>query len=285
MKLLLTLTLIAGTAVTLFAQGSAAPAGTPIPLPPGPLFKPFPSQIRWMITRKGAQPGPQAPASTASGPATSADSVASQTQGSTKESASQFDTKIIGEKVGDVTHLITFFSNGTKQEVWKNGPQQALLSSGWKQPIVGRASQDANEELDWISPANFAGIQKFGGRDCLVFRDKVLPQVYRIRPELLRQPEAAQTARDRLDEERIKKIFGTQETPVINPENLKMVAVACIDLESRLPMALQMDNVVTTYKYEALPLDYPLVIPAEFASAMQACAQQMQASIRKPALP
>lgn len=283
MKPLLTLTLVAATAVTLFAQGSATPAGTPTPLPPGPLFKPFPSQIRWTITRKGAQAGPQTPAPAVSGPATPGANPAAG-QPLETQNANQIDLQIVGEKVGDVSHVITIYPNGNKHEVWKKGSLQALLSSGGTEPIISRAAEEFTEEMDWISASNFAGIQKVSGRDCMVFRDKILPQMYRNNPDLLK-PATPKSAQALAEEARIQKVLGGEETPTVNPESLRMTAVACIDLESRVPMGLQMGQVVTTYKYEALPSGYALALPPEIASAMQANAQQMQATTLRPVRP
>jgi hypothetical protein len=157
------------------------------------------------------------------------------------------------------------------------------MSTGWKQPIAGTAS-DESEDLSWISAANFAGIQKIAGRECMVFRERLLPQIYRIRPDLLRPQEGPKTADDQAEEERLKKVLGDQDSAV-DPANIKMDAVASIDVESRLPMSLQMGHTVTTYKYDPLPADYALALPPEVTSAIEARGQQIQASTRKPVRP
>jgi hypothetical protein len=277
-RLLLTFGIIAEMTTMMFAQGSAAPAGTPEPLPPGPLLKPIPSQTRWTISRKGGQGGSPEPAKAAP----SATPESGQAKSGGKDSAAQFDIQIIGEKVGDVSHVVTTYGNGSKKEVWKKGGVQTTMNTGWQQPIVGPAFEDA-EDVTWTSASNFTGIKKVSGLDCMVFRDKILPELYRARPDLLRKSVASsKVEQEGIDQ--VTKVLGKESTAV-DPESVKVDAVAVIDLERRLPIALQLGKVVTTYKYEALPTDYTLTLPADVAAAMQTRGQEVQAATRRPAQP
>lgn len=273
MKLLLTLSLIVASGTAIFAQETAAPANGPISLPPGPLIKPFPNRVRLTITRKTSTDASQQ----------RGDAATSGAKGGQKDGAATFDIQIVGEKVGDISHTVTTYANGNKKEVWRKGEQQTTMSTGWKQPIAGTASDEA-EDLSWISATNFAGIQKIAGRECMVFREKLLPQVYRIRPDLLTPQEGPKTADDQAEEDRLKKVLGDQDSTV-DPANIKLDAAASIDVESRLPMSLQMGHTVTTYKYEPLPADYNLALPPEVTSAIETRGQQIQASTRKPVRP
>jgi hypothetical protein len=282
MKAPLLFSLIAGMAIPMFAQNAPAPSGiTPGALPEGPLVKPFPSQVRWTITRKGISDAHEPSASQASSEQAPGEQAPGSENGAPKK-ASPFEIQIIGEKVGDVTHIITTYGSGIKQEVWKKGGQQTTMKTGWKEPLAGSASEEV-EDINWISSKNFTGIRKASGRDCMVFRDRLLPGIYRMRPDLLQKSEAG-SERDRKEEQRVNKVLGSKSEN-LDPEKLKMNAVACIDLESRLPMALQVGNNVTTYKYEALPPSYVLELPANVAATIQATSQRVAATVRKPSMP
>ena len=276
MKLLLTLSLVA-MASTASAQGPTTPAGSPAPLPPGPLVKPVPSGVRWTITRK-AGPGVE------SKELEKAEQGASPESGKEKgkEGASRFDIQIIGEKVSDVAHVVTTYGNGNKKEIWKKGGQQTTINTGWKEPIVGPAYDDA-EDITWISASNFTGIKKVSDSDCMIFRDRVLPELYRARPDLLRKSVASSEVEQK-GMDLIAKVLGT-ESKAIDPESVKIDAFACIDLESRLPITLQVGKAVTAYKYEALPPNYALNLPADVAAAMEARGQQVKATTRRPVQP
>jgi len=260
MKLLLTLLIVAETASALFAQNPAKSPNNPGTLPPGPLFKPFPDMVRWTITRKASAPAAGTPA------------------------GSQFDLQIIGEKSGDVSHVVISYSNGNKKEIWKKGGQQTTMSTGWKQPIAGLAPSDDSEDLAWVSAANFAVIQKVAGRDCLIFRETILPQAYRMRPDLLRKSSVPLNDEEKTEYERTNKILGSQDAGP-DPESLKMDARAYIDLESRLPIMLQMGKETTVYKYDPLPQTYTINLPPEIITAIAARSQEIQASERKPVRP
>ena len=274
MKLLLTLSL-AAMSLTASAQGPATPAGSPAPLPPGPLVKPVPSGVRWTITRKAGPGG-------ALRELEKAEPGAAKDQEKGKEGASRFDIQIIGEKVSDVAHVVTTYGNGNKKEVWKKGGQQTTINTGWKEPIVGPAYDDV-EDITWISASNFTGIRKVSDSDCMIFRDKVLPELYRARPDLLRKS-VASSDKEQQNIDLITKVLGT-ESKAIDPESVKIDAFACIDLDSRLPITLQVGKAVTAYKYEALPPNYALNLPADVAAAMEARGQQVKATTRRPVQP
>ncbi|GEM_PF-2928288 len=278
-KLLLIVILTAGLAITLVAQDHPAPASTPVVLPPGPLIKPFPNLVRWTITRKGAESVGQEP------DAAPGSSPGQKGSGETKDDEkrnSRFDVQIVGEKVGDISHIVTTFSNGNKQEVWKKAGVQTTLSTGWKQPIAGPAGEES-EDISWISGSNYMGINKISGRDCMIFRDRILPEGYRSRPDLF-QISTPKDAKGQVDEDAVEKVLGVKRS-ALDPEKLKVIAVAEIDLEARLPIALQLGKVVTTYKYETLAPTYTLTLPTEIQAVLEARNQQLQAATRKPVRP
>lgn len=287
MKLLITLSLMIGMATAMFAQNPAAPAGTPSPLPPGPLIKPVPSGIRWTITRKGGAKGASQEGGKAE-PGASPESGETKGQEKEKEGANRFDIQIIGEKVGDVSHTVTTYGGGNRAEVWKKGGQQSTLSTGWTQPVISAAGADEAEDLDWISAANFVNVRDVLGRKCMVFQDKILPQgaAALLRYNRSIHHELSPGMKEHLKRANIavEEASGSSQ-PELSADTLKENAVACIDLESRLPMALQVGKVVTTYKYEALPPAYALNLPADIAAAIQARGQQIQAVMRRPVQP
>lgn len=282
MKLLLALTLIGGMATTLFAQDASVQTSSPTPLPPGPLVKPFPSQIRWIIMRKDeggasqtASPAPSQAASPAASPAAS--------QAAPQKTP---DIQIVGEKVGDISHTISTYVGGTKMEVWKTRGQEVTVRTGGRVPIVSQSTPDAAEDLGWIGASNFKGIQGVSGIKCMIFRAKIVPA------NMVGAVRLAQMAREQYN----NSLKAGTQNPLFDswrdkPENLvdpasyEVDAIACIELESRLPITLKVGKLVTTYKYEALPPDYTLSLPNEIASAIQMRAQQMQESTRRAVLP
>lgn len=274
MKILLTLTLIAGTATALLAQGSATPTGSPTALPPGPLFKPFPSQIRWTITRKGEGAASQAASQKAPD--------AGGTKANEKERAGGVDIQIIGEKVGDISHTVTIYASGLKMEVWKTRSQEITMRPGWRVPMVSQSTPDAGEDLGWISESNYQGVQPYSGTKCMIFRGKIVPA------NMAGAAKIAQTTREQLkitNQDALPEELKQKPEDLIDPSTYEVDAVACIDFETRLPIALQVGKVVTTYKYQALPPDYTLSLPNEIASAMQTREKQVQATSRRPVLP
>jgi hypothetical protein len=66
-----------------------------------------------------------------------------------------------------------------------------------------------------------------------------------------------------------------------DPETLKVKEVAYIEVERRIPVAVQVGTRVTTYKVQAIDPPVPLQIPPAVQAAFDNQTQQMQAAVRR----
>jgi hypothetical protein len=166
--------------------------------------------------------------------------------------------QVVGRKTGDIRQIVTSFGNGDRTVFWKKGGLQYVMSEGNQLPIIGPASQDEiYGDLNWVSAANFEGISAVGGRKCMVFRDMIDP------PGLID-----------LDS-------GISKASQI----AKIKAVACIDLELRFPVVVQLGDEITTYKFEPIQPQVPMQLPPEVQMAFATQIQAERAAIRKPVRP
>jgi hypothetical protein len=216
-----------GLVAVLSAQ---TPGATP-PVPPsGPLMaKAAPDFAQWTATTK-FEVSSEAVGATA--PAAAGD-----------PSAKKSVVQVV--KTGNIRHVTLVRENGTKSENWCEGDMQVITCPEWPLPVLssGKRKEDAARVdfshgdftgLDWISAKNFVGIRKFGGGDCLMFKDSV--------------PRDA--------------AFSLGRSVEVNDDNGHEVstakpplapAVAYIDLKTRLPVSLQWGNELTTYTFDNPP--------------------------------
>ncbi|MFV0338297.1 MAG: hypothetical protein ACK5LK_08665, partial [Chthoniobacterales bacterium] len=125
------------------------------------------------------------------------------------------DSRTIITKTKPLYHEQTIFSSGSKSDIWYTGDVFLTVNDG-ADPLInfkneknkGRITDYSKTDFpafSWISKKNFIGIQKVLGRDCLVFRAKIKKEA---------------------------------DDPLID-------TIACVDLQSRLPVAMQGD--ITQY--------------------------------------
>jgi len=168
--------------------------------------------------------------------------------------------QVVGRKSGDIRQIVISYSNRSRTVFWKKGDIQYVLSDGGKLPIVGAASQDdIYGDLNWVSAANFEGLSAVGGRKCMVFRDTIYP------PGLI--------------------IDSGMGASGVSPEIAKIKAIACIDLELRFPVVVQLGDEITTYKFEPIQPPVPIQLPPEVQTAFATQIQAEQAAVRKPVRP
>lgn len=245
MKKFLVSCLVIGGGAALHAQ-TPTPAPSPT-CPPPPLLKPIPVPCQWTIVRKTA----------AGNPAEKKD-----------PAKPEFTSTVVGQKAGDILHLVQSQANGNKMETWRKGVAQVVTNTGWKEPAVTLAAgaEQNFQELSWVSPANFQDIRKVPGHgDCMYFKDKILPAG-------IANLSAADIAYAKQD--------GT------DIEAMRISATAWIEVESRLPVAIQVGDEVVTYKFEPLSTDQPLTLPEAIQTALSNKQQQLQqATSRKPLRP
>lgn len=159
-------------------------------------------------------------------------------------------------------------AQGNRQEIWHVKGLRVMKLSDNPHPLVcpdfwGGDIQSINfavsdfAGLDWISATTYKGIKKYQGRDCILFNGQVSPL------------NAAQRKQESIEIESAKA-WGR---PV--PEEVKVPAVAYIDLETRLPLLVTFGGEKQIYQYGAPPTS-PLPLPAELAAPVKAYAQRMQ---------
>jgi hypothetical protein len=174
MKPLLIFGLLAAFAVTVRAQDAPAAPEKPVP-PPGPLIQArAPEYSRWTMTTF-----------TTSGP---------QAQGGTSDGSQPAPSNTIASattitKTGDTIHVTWSDWNSDVWNIWVQGRLQAFVwpdgktigvpapqppstssKSKYGNPLFQDFTASDFHGFEWISPANFTGIEKVGGKKCLIFR-------------------------------------------------------------------------------------------------------------------
>jgi hypothetical protein len=174
MKPLFIFGLLAGFVLAAQAQDTPSAPEKPVP-PPGPLIQArAPQYSRWTMTTF-ATAGPQAQGGTGDGAQSSAANTIASTTTITK--------------TGDIIHIAWADWNKDVWNIWVQGRLQAFVWPDGKTigvpapppPSIGPKSKLNNQlfqnftvsdfqGFDWISPASFTGIEKVGGRKCLIFK-------------------------------------------------------------------------------------------------------------------
>ena len=249
MKALSLFCMFCGLASALNAQEPSQPTPRPTP-PPGPLLDKAPEMAQWTVTSKTSIARPIADPEGKGQPTPSPSASAS---GGQKATASPTDQTTTVVKTKSLRFEQTMLSGGAKIQKWFV-PDMQITLRGASAPVVTLSGVTRNNYyvdysksdflgFEWISPQNFTGITKVSGQDCLVFKDKV-----KVDPESSTAPRAA--------------------------------AVACIALDSRLPVALQLDQEVRTYQFGAPPTDM-LELPQDVALVVE----KWRKTLRQAALP
>jgi hypothetical protein len=262
---------------------SALAAAPPDVLPPGPLLNRAPDFAAWTLLARIA--GGQPAATGSSAPETAKDGV--------KKGAGTREVLVI--KTGKIVYERLVDRSGRRSEIWHDNGVQLLIPSSGAAPLIfpdygGGDIYTPNYSvsdfagLDWISPDTFTGIQKVMGRDCMVFRGQVnaLPGDERREMDL-------QASRERLRNEFAARSKGaTQPSPDTassGPKASGMVAaVACIDLDARLPVAVTFGTETVLYQFGTPPTAM-LSLPPALAAAASGFQAKIQRLSKLPAAP
>jgi hypothetical protein len=214
------------------------------PLPDGPLLKRTPDFAAWNVTDQG---NPVAGTGSSSGNGAAGKQIVAQAKfvktGST-----------IFEQSSDAT--------GKLQEIWHiNGIRLAKIAGAPTPTIcpdfgggdifsINFSTSDF-AGLDWISKDSYAGIVKYQGKDCILFKGEVSP--------ISLGEQNAQIAR-----------IAADKAQGITPEEMvKVPAVAYIDLETRLPVVAVFGSQKRTYQYNSPPTE-KLAPPVELTGPLKA---------------
>lgn len=198
-------------------------------LPPGPLFNDrAPEFSRWVVSISAPKANTQA---------------AGRNEDDTGENAGDErdqneSAKYSVTKTKNIYHVRIVDAQRQVWDVWSDGKITAREpgKSANAAFVAPPASKDSSNPLwvdftrtdfdgfGWISADNFRGLRKFQGKDCLIFSDKVM----------LQAPSDGKDGDDAFD-----GLF--EET------------TACIDLTTRLPVALIRNGVTTKYSFRSAP--------------------------------
>ena len=234
-----------------FSVRAQQPAAAPIPtIPIGPLIRSAPANSRWIIEIKY----PTAKAK--------AENEVTPKQAPPPEPGTPRVKKILATRSGAIACEMIFDEAGRKTEKWYANNEQytrkvgsvEFYSAGNKD--VGNANYEYRgstsfQGFDWISKRNFVGIQKIKEHDCLVFRD-------RQEEEAILDPYAADLKKE------MQSFAGDrmEPSPAIGVE-----VTAYIDMETRLPLFLQIGEEIRTFSYLDPP-QTPLSLPQELTTQL-----------------
>ncbi|EDY20615.1 hypothetical protein CfE428DRAFT_1812 [Chthoniobacter flavus Ellin428] len=251
--------------VTLHAQ-QAAPAPSLPALPPGPLLKRAPDYSTWTVTCQGHPIEGREPVKAA----TTGEEKPKDKEG--KEPVIMASTVV---KAGSTILELSTDTGGKRTEIWHVGGLMVMKRSDDAEPSVWPDSVQADiysvnfavadfAGLDWISPTTYTGMAKYQGRDCIQFKGDVSP----LNPKA-REEEAIAIGQ--------AIAFGQPA-----PQEVKVAAVAYIDLETRLPLFVTFGKEKRIYQY-GTPPTAELTLPAELASAVKEREKQMKRLSTRPA--
>lgn len=240
MRYLILFLLLTGFVTASYGQDSKLP-----PLPKGILLKRVPDYSTWTMAAQGA--------------------VMTGNGGGPQDSVMQ--SKVV--KAGSIILEENTDLQGKAQATWHIKDLRIVKPSEGNnvKPIISRDSGGGDiysvnfavsdfAGLDWISANTYAGIRKYQGRDCIIFKGEVSPLPLMFHEEELVAIENAKT-------------YG-----LAPPEEKKVAAVAYIDLETRLPLLVQFGNQKRVYQYSA-PVQ-PLTLPPDIADAVKAYIVRLQ---------
>ena|SRR5215210_941075 len=141
-------------------------------------------------------------------------------------------------QTGNIRHEVRVRGTQVTSDAWSVDGTYITVDPSTKVARVsagGGASTQDFPEIAWVSAKNFSGIQDVSGKKCIVFKDKL-------------------------------------ETYADSGE--KIDAVAYVDLETRLPVAMQKGDVYT-YQFGAPP-QAPLTPPQNIAEALEKYRKRLQ---------
>ena len=220
---------------------STAPPATD-PLSSGPLVKGAPASSQWVVTYKY----PDENTSQQGQPAAGGTRV----------------KKIVATRSGPVTYEEITDESGGKIEKWYSNNEQFTRKPG----SPGFFSADKNgfnnanyeyrsptgfQGFDWIAKSCFEGIKKIDGRDCLVFRSQK-------RREFVLDP----------------NLFGAMKKMQADAPNSQgpseptVAVTASIDLETRLPISVQIGEEIRTFTFLEPPKT-PVTLPPELSEQIE----------------
>lgn len=242
-----------------------APAATPSVLPSGPLVaKNAPEFAAWTVTSSAVSSASTTPEK---------DEKTAGLAGEGEKKAGPLQVMQI-VKTGEI-RFVKITAGTSVSERWCKGAVQIIKRPEWKQLMLSTGENRADSTridfsegdfggFDWVSSQNFIGVRKVSGRDCLVFKDQI--------------------PSEKVSTERVFHTPDGNQESKSNKEPEMVLAVACTDLETRLPVALTVGKTTTTYKFETPP-SAMLSLPAEYEQVLDGHLKRMQSLLKRPGRP
>ena len=223
------------------------------PLPSGALLVRAPSLARWQITSSSESAPSASPAAASSLPQPSLPRAAEVRQITVTKSGMAYYREVLFD---DSSELDEWWVAGV-QVTQKKGHPGLLVSHQTGDLFYMNFVSSDFPEFDWIGPKTYIGIQKLGGRKCLVFKS----QIQRV-------PEVA--------------MRGMSPEELMSAQKDLQPVMAWIDLETRLPLQFATEGKKETYTF-LLPSSGPLVLPSAVEKEIIALAAiKAQANRRAP---
>lgn len=252
---------LASMAAPLCAQDAQSP-----PLPEGPLLKRTPDFSTWSVRIED---------STGDGEPANSSEAGGQSAGQKKSSLVR-DSKVV--KTGSTIVETVLDGQGRRAEVWHyrgirveklpDASEPMILPGGGS--AVDIYSIDFTKSdfagLGWIAADRYAGMAKYNGRTCIVFKASVSPLSAQA------QGEQASAIQDAIGH------------GIAAPDTVEVPAIAYIDLETRLPLLVTFGEQKRTYQYDAPP-SAPLQLPPDLANAVKEYAKKIERLSAPPARP
>jgi len=233
------------------------------PLPEGPLLKRAPDYSTWTVTFQGHPMEGNAPLKT----------------GLTGESKDKEPATMVSTvtKTGSIILEEKIEENGQHHQIWHFSGLRITLVPGTSKPLIcpdygGRDifSTDFDSSdfagFYWLSPTTYAGIVKYEGKDCIVFKGSVSPLGERAQG----------------DEQAY--IIGARANGESPPDAVRVAAIAYIDLATRLPVFSQFGNEKRIYQY-GTPPTAPQVLPEDLAKTVKEYTDHLKRLSAPPAAP
>ncbi|PTX94874.1 hypothetical protein DB345_11200 [Spartobacteria bacterium LR76] len=233
------------------------------PLPAGPLLKRTGEYSAWTVISQN----------TAASKSPTDGSAAANTDPSKKDEIPAESRYV---KTGDTICEATTSTKGVRQEIWRVAGLRVTIGADHAPLVFPDFGGDDIYSVDfktsdfaglnWISPTSYAGIQKWQGRDCIVFQGKVSPFSVMQRQG---QSQGEITMGEKGD---------------MSADDIMVPATAYIDVETRLPLFAQFGDEKRTYQYGPAPTAAQQ-LPAELASQVKEYVARIQRLSAPPTRP
>lgn len=273
-----------GKLFVLILSGIESLAAQSVPMPPaGPLLNRAPKNAAWVIETKSLG----ATLSSSGGGIVEA-KFGSDSPGSQKRMTVIKNGNLVYEQITQ--------ADGAVVETWRAAGQEVISVPGKGAVMIPGGGTSFNRAdyvnsdfagFDWISAANFVGMRKVMGKNCMIFRGKTItkdPQELRIIQNTTSQ--AISEAKLRAQESHegaINSNLGAEKGSVkaFSLSDYEVNVVAYIDSDTKLPVLLQyateQGEAVRIYEFQAQPAT--LSIPPDVLKILDNYIQQKRSPL------